>query len=87
VPLLRGREPIGAMSVARRDPGLFSEHQIGLLKTFADQAMIAIENVRLFKELQAQTQALSRSVNQLTALGEVGRSARRSISGPSSTRS
>jgi GAF domain-containing protein len=43
-----------------------------LLKTFADQAVIAIENVRLFKELQQRTDALGKSVEQLTALGEVG---------------
>jgi signal transduction histidine kinase len=51
----------------------FSEKQIALLKTFADQAVIAIENVRLFQELQARTRELSRSVEHLTALGEVGR--------------
>ena len=44
-----------------------------MLQTFADQAVIAIENVRLFKELQTRTQELTRSVDQLTALGEVGR--------------
>src|SRR5262249_14527545 len=44
-----------------------------LLKTFADQAVIAVENVRLFKELQARTAELTRSVEQLTALGEVSR--------------
>ena len=43
-----------------------------MLKTFADQAVIAVENVRLFKELEARTEALTRSVGQLTALGEVG---------------
>ena len=45
---------------------------MALLITFADQAVIAIENVRLFNELQARTEALTRSVGQLTALGEVG---------------
>src|SRR5262249_32147625 len=48
------------------------DKQMELLQTFADQAVIAIENVRLFKELQSQTQALTKSVGQLTALGEVG---------------
>jgi len=48
------------------------DKQIKLLETFADQAVIAIENVRLFKELEARTEALTRSVGQLTALGEVG---------------
>ena len=52
--------------------GPFSDTQIALLQTFADQAVIAIENVRLFKELQARTAALTRSVGELRALGEVG---------------
>ena len=50
----------------------FSEKQIGLLETFADQAVIAIENVRLFQELQERTRELARSVEELKALGEVG---------------
>ena len=51
----------------------FTDKQIELLKTFADQAVIAIENVRLFKELEARTQELTRSVGELRALGDVGR--------------
>jgi signal transduction histidine kinase len=58
--------------VGRDHVGEFSDKEIALLRTFADQAVIAIENVRLFKELQARTDALTKSVNQLTALGEVG---------------
>src|SRR5262249_55533053 len=50
----------------------FTEKQIALLKIFADQAVIAIENVRLFQELQARTSELARSVGELRALGEVG---------------
>jgi signal transduction histidine kinase/DNA-binding response OmpR family regulator len=70
VPMLRGGTPIGVIAVGRRTP--FSEDQIELVKSFADQAVIAIENVRLFKEVEARTAALSQSVQQLTALGEVG---------------
>jgi GAF domain-containing protein len=73
VPMLRGLEAVGAIAVHRREPGEFSDAEVELLKTFADQAVIAIENVRLFTELQARTQDLTRSVGQLTALGEVGR--------------
>ena len=72
VPMLRDGRAIGAIVVANAE-GPFSEKQIGLLQTFADQAVIAIENVRLFNELQSRTEALTRSVGQLTALEEVGR--------------
>jgi two-component system, NtrC family, sensor kinase len=73
VPMLREGAPIGVIEVARAEPGPFSDSEIELLKTFADQAVIAVENVRLFKELEARTADLTRSVEQLTALGEVGR--------------
>ena len=71
VPMLREGAPIGVIEVARAEPGAFSEEQIALLQTFADQAVIAIENVRLFKELEARTGELTQSVEKLTALGEV----------------
>jgi signal transduction histidine kinase len=71
VPMLRKDEPIGAIAVGRLERGAFPDKQIELLKTFADQAVIAIENVRLFKELEARTGELTRSVDQLTALGEI----------------
>jgi GAF domain-containing protein len=71
VPMLREGAPIGVIEVARAEPGPFSNSEIELLKTFADQAVIAIENVRLFKELEARTGELTRSVDQLTALGEI----------------
>jgi signal transduction histidine kinase len=72
VPMLRDGSPIGAISVDRRDGRPFSSKQIALLETFAAQAVIAIENVRLFQELDARTQDLARSVEQLQALGAVG---------------
>ena len=72
VPMLRDGNPIGTINVARISGG-FSDTQVDLLKTSADQAVIAIENVRLFKELEARTGELTRSVDQLTALSEVGR--------------
>jgi GAF domain-containing protein len=72
VPLLRQNEAVGAISVARREPGGFQEDEIVLLQTFADQAVIAIENARLLTELQSRTDQLTRSVNELTALSEVG---------------
>ena len=65
--------PIGAIIVIREGGGPFTDRQIALLQTFADQAVIAIENVRLFKELEARTQDLTRSVGELRALGDVGR--------------
>ena len=73
VPMLRDGQPIGAIVVARSAVGLFPERQIALLQTFADQAVIAIENVRLFRELQARTGELTQSVEKLTALSEVSR--------------
>jgi len=73
VPMLRGGAAIGEVVVTRSKAGPFGESEIALLQTFADQAVIAIENARLLSELQARTQELTRSVEQLTALGEVGR--------------
>jgi len=73
VPLVRDARPVGSMTVTRRAPGPFPDSEIALLRTFADQAVIAIENVRLFNELQARTGELTRSVGELTALGEVSR--------------
>src|SRR5262249_21777426 len=78
-PLLRGGTAIGAILIRRREVRPFTYAQIELLKTFADQAVIAIENVRLFNELQARTQDLTRSVDQLTALGEVGQAVSSSL--------
>jgi GAF domain-containing protein len=71
VPMLRHDEAVGAIAVTRREAGGFSDDDIALLKTFADQAVIAIENARLLSELQARTAELTRSVEELRALGEV----------------
>src|SRR5258705_486671 len=71
IPMLKDGEPIGVIAVGRPTPGAFADARIALLQTFADQAVIAIENVRLFKELQARTGELTQSVEKLTALGEV----------------
>jgi PAS domain S-box-containing protein len=72
VPMMQKGRVLGAIALARPEPGAIPDKVIRLLQTFADQAVIAIENVRLFKELQARTDALTKSVGQLTALGEVG---------------
>jgi two-component system, NtrC family, sensor kinase len=72
VPMLREGTVIGVITIRRLDVQPFTDKQVQLVATFADQAVIAIENVRLFTELQARTQELTRSVGQLTALGEVG---------------
>ena len=70
-PMLREDGPIGAVSVARAGPGPFSGSQIALLQTFADQAVIAVENVRLFKELEARTQDLGETLEQQTATADI----------------
>jgi signal transduction histidine kinase len=71
VPLLREGTPIGALTLTRSAVRPFTDKQIELLTTFADQAVIAIENVRLFDEVQARTRELAQSVEELQALGEV----------------
>jgi GAF domain-containing protein/CheY-like chemotaxis protein/anti-sigma regulatory factor (Ser/Thr protein kinase) len=71
VPMLRGEELLGVLCLFRPEVRPFTDKQIELVTTFADQAVIAIENVRLFDEVQARTAELARSVEELRALGEV----------------
>ena len=73
VPMLKGDNLLGAFTIWKLEVQPFTERQIELVTTFADQAVIAIENVRLFKELEARTAELTQSVGQLTALGEISR--------------
>ena len=71
VPLLREGSCVGVMALSKMVPQPFTAKQIELVTTFADQAVIAIENVRLFDEVQTRTRELSKSVEELRALGEV----------------
>jgi two-component system, NtrC family, sensor kinase len=71
-PMLREGTPIGVINIRRMEVRPFSDRHVKLLKTFAAQAVIAIENVRLFRELDERTNELGRSVGELKALGEVG---------------
>ncbi len=61
IPLLREGQPLGAIAVSRTEPGPLSEREVEVLKTFADQAVIAIENVRLFNEIQEKSLQLERA--------------------------
>ena len=71
IPILRDGVPVGSIAIARAQAGLFPNRQVELLKTFADQAVIAIENIRLFDEAQARTRDLSEALEQQTATADV----------------
>jgi signal transduction histidine kinase len=78
-PLRQKGEFIGSLNARRTEVRPFTPAQIKLLETFADQAVIAIENVRLFKELQERTRELVESVEEMKALGEVGQAVSSSL--------
>jgi GAF domain-containing protein/HAMP domain-containing protein len=71
VPLLREDRAIGAIGIWRREPRAFADTQIALIETFANQAAIAIENARLFEEVQARTRELQESLDFQTATSDV----------------
>ena len=79
VPLLREGDAIGAFMIRRKEVRPFSDKQIELLKTFADQAVIAIENSRLFEAEQASKRELARSVEELESLGKVSQAVNSSL--------
>jgi GAF domain-containing protein len=78
-PLLRKGKVVGVIFVARTVPQPFTTKQVELVTTFADQAVIAIENARLFDEVQARTRELSQSIGELRALGEVTQAVNSSV--------
>jgi GAF domain-containing protein/anti-sigma regulatory factor (Ser/Thr protein kinase) len=79
VPMLKGDEAIGVIMLYRRDVRPFEERQVSLVETFADQAVIALENVRLFQTVESRSSALAQSVAELEALGEVAQAVSSSL--------
>ncbi len=71
VPMVHDGQVIGAIFVARKQPGLFADAKVQLLKTFADQAIIAIENVRLFNEIEARNRSVTEALEHQMATSEV----------------
>jgi two-component system NtrC family sensor kinase len=70
-PLMNGETPIGLISITRRETGKFAPHHVQLVRTFADQAVIAIENVRLFDEVQAKTHDLTEALTYQTGSSNI----------------
>jgi two-component system, NtrC family, sensor kinase len=79
VPLMRDGKPIGMIGPTRAEPGPFADHHVQLMQTFADQAVIAIENTRLFNQVQAKTRDLEESLQQQTATADVLKVISRSV--------
>src|SRR5436305_1049512 len=79
VPMLKGDDLLGVILTYRLEVRPFTDKQIALVETFADQAVIAIENVRLFDEVQARTEELSESLRQQTATAEVIKTISRTV--------
>ena len=71
IPMLRADELLGVIVIYRHEVQPFSDNQIALMETFADQAVIAIENTRLFEEVQARTHELTEALDQQTAASEI----------------
>jgi GAF domain-containing protein len=64
-PLVHGKEVVGMLVVRRRVPGAFSQSTVNLMKTFASQSVLAIQNARLFKDVEARTRELAKSLEDL----------------------
>jgi two-component system NtrC family sensor kinase len=71
VPMLKDGNPVGVLTLDRTEAGYFPEHQVELLKTFADQAVIAFQNARLFEEVQARNRDVSEALEQQSATGAI----------------
>src|ERR1700729_797845 len=70
-PLISKETPLGMITVTRKDPGPFADHHVQLLQTFADQAVVAIDNVRLFDEVQQRTRDLTEALTYQTGSSNI----------------